>query len=61
MSTVDHKRMCNYCTCARPEKDFACTFESEESHFGVKGTCMARNILNYEFIVLQKHAMYLLF
>lgn len=30
MSTVDHKIMCNYCTCARPEKDFACIFESEE-------------------------------
>lgn len=62
MSTVDHKKMCNYCTCARPQKDFACIFESEEeSHFRVRGTCMARDILNHYFIVLWKHAMYLLF
>lgn len=63
MSTVHHKKMCNYCTCAKPEKDFACIFESEEkdSHFTVKGTCMARNILIYEFIMLWKHSMYLLF
>lgn len=60
---MDHKRMRNYCTCIRPEKDFACIFESEEkeSHFGVKGTCIARNILNYGFTVLWKHAMYPLF
>lgn len=57
------KKMCNYCTCARPQKDFACIFESEEkvSHFRVRGTCMARGILNYGFIVLWKHAMYPLF
>lgn len=30
MPTVDHKIMCNYCICARPKKDFACIFESEE-------------------------------
>lgn len=63
MSAVDHKKMCNYCTCARPQKDFGCIFESaeEESHFWVRGTSMARGILNYGFIVLWKHAMYPLF
>lgn len=60
---MDQKRMDNYCTCARPEKDVACTFESEEQEplFRVKGTCVAGNILNYGFIVLWKCAGYSLF